>query len=39
MFHAEYAWLGGDVVDADVLIEVARERGIRIPMLGGEPGA
>ena len=30
MFHAEYAWLGGDAVDADVLIEVEGSRIVRV---------
>ena len=31
LWHAEQAWLGH--VATDVLIEVARERGVHIPML------
>jgi formiminoglutamate deiminase len=30
MFHAEYAWLGGDAVDADVLIEIEGSRIARV---------
>ena len=38
-YHADYAWLGGDVVAADVLIEIEGSRIARVEPGVALPGA